>query len=56
MSKPTTGGDRGDPVYSGAAAYGIVTARDPANGKMVYSIAANVQLNTATNICISSAC
>lgn len=56
MSKITDAGDSGGPVYSGSAAYGIVTAKDFSNGKMVYSMAANVQLNTATSICISSAC
>ena len=56
MSKPTEAGDSGGPVYSGSAAYGIVTGRDFTNGKMVYSMAAYVQLNTGTNICISSAC
>lgn len=56
MSKVTNGGDSGGPVYSGLAAYGIVTARDISNGRMVYSMAANVQANTGTNICVSSGC
>lgn len=57
MSRVTQGGDSGGPVYSGSAAYGIVYAADASNGgKMVASMAANVQLNTGTNICISSAC
>jgi hypothetical protein len=42
-------------VYSGALAYGINTGIDPANSNhLIYSMIANVQLNTGTNVCTSS--
>ncbi len=57
MSLPAQGGDSGGPVYSGALAYGINTGIDPANSNhLIYSMIANVQLNTGTNVCTSSAC
>ncbi len=56
MSLPSTGGDSGGPVYSGAVAFGINTAIDPsASNHLVYSMIANVQLNSGTNVCVSSA-
>jgi hypothetical protein len=57
MSLPAAGGDSGGPVYSGAAAWGINYAVDSgASNHLVYSMIANVQLNTGTNVCVSSAC
>ena len=56
MSKAADYGDSGGPVYSGLAAYDIVTGAAGGNGHMIYSMAADVQLNTGTNICVSSAC
>ena len=57
MSLPSAGGDSGGPVYSGLLAYGINYAVDTtASNHLVYSMIANVQLNTGTNVCTSSAC
>jgi hypothetical protein len=57
MTKTTDQGDSGGPVYSGLAAYGLVTAADNANGgRMIYSKALNVETDLSTNICTSSAC
>lgn len=57
MSLSTAGGDSGGPVYNGASAYGVVGFADLASGgDMVYGMAANVQLNTSTSICVSAAC
>jgi hypothetical protein len=57
MSLPAVGGDSGGPVYSGSLAYGINTAVDQSHSNhLVYSMIANVQLNTGTNVCVSSAC
>jgi hypothetical protein len=57
MSLSTAGGDSGGPVYNGSSAYGVVGFADGAHGNdMVYGMAANVQLNTSTNICVSAAC
>jgi hypothetical protein len=57
MSLPASGGDSGGPVYSGALAYGINTGIDTVRSNhLIYSMIANVQLNTGTNVCVSSAC
>jgi hypothetical protein len=57
MSLSTAGGDSGGPVYNGASAYGVVGYADLAHGgDMVYGMAANVQLNTSTNLCVTAAC
>jgi hypothetical protein len=57
MSLSTAGGDSGGPVYNGSSAWGVVGFADAgASNHMVYGMAANVQLNTSTNICVSSAC
>jgi hypothetical protein len=57
MSLPASGGDSGGPVYSGSLAYGINTGIDLARSShLVYSMIAYVQLNTGTNVCVTSAC
>jgi streptogrisin C len=57
MSRTTSGGDSGGPVFQDNDAYGIVTASDPNNGnEMVYSDITYVQSDMKVWICTTGAC
>jgi hypothetical protein len=57
MSKAGGQGDSGGPVYSGLAAYGIVTAVNPlASSHVIYSMIGYVDADLGTTVCTSSSC